>query len=112
MLNKVSSGMGMVIENCHIIFVTHPAFRLKQVVDQMLSYIKNRMNICVVSGTGAEFIFHDCIKKGASLSGLQRVPSVARLERYMCLFGLKGIICACFIKSSKEKSNGVNQRTV
>ena len=82
-INKVSADIQEAIENCQIIFVTLPAFMLKQIADKMLPFIKADMNICVLPGTGgAEFAFRECIKAGASLSGIQRVPSVARLEQY------------------------------
>ena len=82
-LNKVSANIGEAIEGCQIVFVTHPAFRLKEVADQMLPYVSTDMNICVLPGTGgAEFAFRECMRAGATLCGLQRVPTVARLEQY------------------------------
>lgn len=82
-LNKACSSIQAAIEGCSIIIVTHPAFRLKLVADQIRPFIKDGVCICVVPGTGgAEFAFQECIKKGATLLGLQRVPSVARLEQY------------------------------
>lgn len=82
-LSIVSNNISEVIDGCRIIFVTHPAFRLKDLANQMLPFIEENMNICMVPGTGgAEFAFRDCIKAGATLFGLQRVPSVARLEQY------------------------------
>lgn len=82
-LNKVTDNIGVAIDKCQIIFVAQPAFLLKQVADKILPYINADMNICVLPGTGgAEFAFRKCIKSGASLCGLQRVPSVARLEQY------------------------------
>ena len=82
-LNIVCSNIQEAIEGCPIIFITYPAFRLKEVADQIQSYIKGKVAICVVPGTGgAEFAFQECIKQGATLFGLQRVPSVARLEQY------------------------------
>ena len=83
-LNKVCSDIKESIDGCSIIFITHPAFRLKDVADLIQPYIKyKKVSICVVPGTGgAEFAFHECIKQGATLFGLQRVPSVARLEQY------------------------------
>lgn len=82
-LNKVSSNIGDALNGCQIIIITHPAFRFKDVADQMLPFIKSDMNICVLPGTGgAEFAFRECMKAGATLFGLQRVPTVARLEQY------------------------------
>ncbi|MBE6127836.1 MAG: hypothetical protein E7185_01025 [Erysipelotrichaceae bacterium] len=82
-LNKVTADIGEAVDGCQIIIVTHPAFRLRNIADQLLPYIKSDMNICVLPGTGgAEFAFRECMKAGATLFGLQRVPSVARLEQY------------------------------
>lgn len=105
-LNKVSSDIGEAIERCQIIFVAHPAFRLKEIADQMLPYISSDMNICVLPGTGgAEFAFRECMKSGATLFGLQRVPTVARLEQYgkrVRCEGLRSELFLASIPSSKS----------
>lgn len=76
-LNKVTADIGEAVDGCQIIIITHPAFHLKNVADQLLPYIKNEMNICVLPGTGgAEFAFRECMNAGAILFGLQRVPTV------------------------------------
>ena len=106
-LYKVSADMGEAIEGCHVIFVTLPAFMLRQTADRMLPYIKADMNICVLPGTGgAEFAFRECIKAGATLFGLQRVPSVARLEQYgrrVRCEGLRNELCLASIPGSKAE---------
>lgn len=82
-LSVISSNIKEVITDCGIIFVTHPAFRLRTISDMLLPYINDGVTICVLPGTGgAEFAFKKCIDAGAVLCGLQRVPSVARLEEY------------------------------
>lgn len=82
-LNRVSSVLSEAVKGCNIIFITYPAFQLKSISDQLLPFIDESMKICVLPGTGgAEFAFRDCIKAGATLFGLQRVPTVARLEQY------------------------------
>ena len=82
-VNKVTSDIGNAIRNCKIIFVTYPAFCFPKLANQMLPFIEKGMKICVLPGTGgAEFAFRECIKRGAILYGLQRVPSVARIEKY------------------------------
>ena len=79
-LNKVTSSYEDAVKDATIIFVTHPAFRLKTVAEQLLPFIDASKSICVVPGTGgAEFSFSECVRKGAGLYGLQRVPCVARL---------------------------------
>lgn len=99
-INIISSNMGCVIENCQIIFVAQPAFMLKQAADQMLPFIKDDMNICVLPGTGgAEFAFRECINAGAKLLGIQRVPTVARLEQYGKRVRCEGLRSELFLAS-------------
>lgn len=99
-LNKVTANIGEAVKDCQIIFVTHPAFRLKEVADQLLPYIEKNMNICVLPGTGgAEFAFRECMKAGATLFGLQRVPSVARMEQYGKRVRCEGLRSELFLAS-------------
>lgn len=80
-LDKVTSVLKDAMRGCTFVFVSYPAFLLKALADQMLPFINKDITICVLPGTGgAEFAFRDCIESGASLVGLQRVPSVARTE--------------------------------
>lgn len=82
-INKATSSVREAMVGVEMLFVTYPAFKLKQIAEMILPYIRKGTIICVMPGTGgAEFAFRDCIKAGATLCGLQRVPSVARLEKY------------------------------
>lgn len=82
-LNKVTSDISEAVNGCQIIFITYPAFRFKEIAEKLFPYVSKNMNICVLPGTGgAEFAFKECILAGATLFGLQRVPTVARLEQY------------------------------
>ena len=79
----ITNDIGKAVSGCDVIFVTHPAFKLKETADNIMPYINKNIKIVVIPGTGgAEFSFYDCVKAGATLYGLQRVPSVARLEKY------------------------------
>ena len=99
-LNKITANIGEAVEGCQIIIITHPAFHLKSVADQILPYIKNDMNICMLPGTGgAEFAFRECMKAGATLFGLQRVPTVARLEQYGKRVRCEGLRSELFLAS-------------
>lgn len=96
----ISSDIGKVVEGCNIIFVAKPAFLLKISADQLLPYIHNTTKICVLPGTGgAEFTFSSCIHKGATLYGLQRVPTVARLEQYGKRVRCEGLRSDLFLAS-------------
>lgn len=82
-IKSVTSSLKDAIEESEFVFVTYPAFKLKELAEEMLPLVKKGIVICVMPGTGgAEFAFGDCIHAGAVLCGLQRVPSVARLEQY------------------------------
>ncbi len=79
--------------NADIIFVTVPAFRMKDIANQIYPYVKKGVKIGLIPGTGAgEYSFKKCIDKGAVIFGLQRVPSVARLIEYgrsVCAIGYR-----------------------
>lgn len=66
-----------------IIFVTVPAFCMKDVADKVYPYMEAGTKIGLIPGTGGgECAFRKCLEKGVVLFGLQRVPSVARLVEY------------------------------
>ncbi len=97
---KVTADIGEAVDGCQIIIITHPAFRLKEIADCLLPYIKKDMNICVLPGTGgAEFAFRECMKAGATLFGLQRVPTVARIEKYGKRVRCEGLRSELFLAS-------------
>lgn len=82
-ISLASDDMKAVLDGADIIFVTNPAFMLEDIAGKMLPYIHDGQILIVLPGTGgAEFAFHDCLRKGAVLCGVQRVPAVARLEEY------------------------------
>ena len=66
-----------------LIFVTMPAMLMKNIALKIEPYANDKMTICIVPGTGGgECAFKDCLAKGATIMGVQRVPSVARLIEY------------------------------
>lgn len=88
------------ISGCQIVLVTYPAFKLPELAEDMLPFIEKGMCICVIPGTGgAEFAFRKCIQAGAILLGLQRVPSVARLEQYGKRVRCEGLRSELFLAS-------------
>lgn len=91
-LKKVTNSLEEAIRGQDVIFVTYPAFKLKALADQLIKYICLGVVICVMPGTGgAEYAFKECINAGAILCGLQRVPSVARLEKYGKMVRCEGL---------------------
>ena len=56
---------------------------MKSVANKIKIYASDKMKICLLPGTGGgEWAFKECIECGATVFGLQRVPSVARLVEY------------------------------
>lgn len=76
-----------------IIFVTVPAFCMRDAADKVYPHVKKGAKIGLIPGTGGgECAFSKCLEKGAVLFGLQRVPSVARLVEYgksVCAVGYR-----------------------
>ncbi len=99
-INLVSSCLSEVLTGCRVIFVSYPAFKFQELAMQMVKFIEKDVCICVLPGTGgAEFAFGECIKAGATLVGLQRVPSVARLEQYGKRVRCEGLRSELFLAS-------------
>ena len=88
-----TDDISQAMAGCLFIFVIVPAFMFGSVAKKMLPYIDEGMQIGVIPGTGgAEFAFADCVRAGAVLFGVQRVPSIARLIEYgsrVCIEGRK-----------------------
>lgn len=70
-------------EGAELIFVTLPAYCMKNIAQSILPFVKEGTMIGLIPGTGGgECVFKSCVEKGAVVFGLQRVPSVARLKKY------------------------------
>lgn len=64
-----------------LIFITMPAYCMKTLSQKIEPFVKKGMKIGLIPGTGGgECAFKKCVEKGATVFGLQRVPSVARLK--------------------------------
>lgn len=110
-IRQISSDLEKTVEGCKIVFVAYPAFFLSDVAERLSAYIRKDMVVFILPGTGgAEFAFHECVTKGAVLAGLQRVPSVARIEkpgkRVRCE-GLRSELFLASIPSSKANELSV-----
>ena len=90
-----------------LIFITTPSFMADEVAGKILPHVKKGAFIGFVPGTGGyECAFHDALKKGCILFGLQRVPSVARLRKYgdtVCAVGYRAKLHLAAIPSAMTK---------
>ncbi len=62
------------------VFVTHPSSRFGVLAPVLVPLVEAGQRICVVPGADAELFFADVVDRGATLLGLQRVHSIARLR--------------------------------
>lgn len=66
-----------------LILITLPAYCMNDIAQKIAPFAKAGMKIGIVPGTGGgECAFGSCLAAGATVFGLQRVPSVARLVEY------------------------------
>lgn len=79
--------------DAELIFVTVPAFCMKDVENKIYPFVRRGVKIGLIPGTGgSEWAFRKVIEKGAVIFGMQRVPSVARLVEYgksVCAVGYR-----------------------
>lgn len=70
-------------QKANVIFIIMPATMMKRNANMIEPFAGPGMKICIVPGTGGgECAFKKCMEKGATIFGVQRVPSVARLVEY------------------------------
>lgn len=90
-VSLVTNNIADAVKDAEYIFVTHPAFMLKNTAEMLYDYVDAGVKLCVIPGTGgAEFFFKRLASKGVLLFGLQRVPSVARLIEYGKVVSVSG----------------------
>lgn len=82
-IDKATNNETEAFSYADLIFVTMPATLMKSNAVKIEPFARPGMRICIVPGTGGgECAFRGCIEKGATVFGVQRVPSVARLVEY------------------------------
>ena len=80
-LALVTDDLAQAVDGAELVFVTYPTFLFADLAERLLPLIGAGQAVVVVPGADAEFSFAPCTEKGAVLLGLQRVHSVARLEK-------------------------------
>ncbi len=76
----VTSSLEELCKKSDYIFITFPSFLFEQLCKDILPFLNERHHLFFVPGSGgAELFFKDVLAKGVTISGLQRVHSVARI---------------------------------
>lgn len=82
-ISAATNDKELAFGNSDLIFITLPAFCMKNFANEIYSFIKENAYIGLIPGTGGgECAFYKFLDKGCTIFGLQRVPSVARLLEY------------------------------
>lgn len=82
-IEKATNDATEAFSDAELVFVVMPATLMKSNAARIEPFARSGMKICIVPGTGGgECAFRGCIEKGATVFGIQRVPSVARLVEY------------------------------
>lgn len=106
-IEKATDDEKEAFSNADLIFVTMPATLMRLNAQKIEPFVKPGLKICIVPGTGGgECAFYGCIKKGATVFGVQRVPSVARLIEYGNTVKAIGYRDEMFVAAIPHKETG------
>lgn len=76
----ITTDLSEALEFGEYIFITYPAFLFGKYAKLICPYLNSKHHLFFVPGSGgAELFFKEAINKGATITGLQRVHSVARI---------------------------------
>lgn len=82
-IDRATDNAKVAFSNAEVIFVVMPATLMKVNAEKIAPFVHDGVKIGIFPGTGGgECAFKGCIEKGATVFGVQRVPSVARLVEY------------------------------
>lgn len=79
-ISEITNNLDEAIKDAEYIFITFPAFMFEDLSKELIPLLKNGQHLIFVPGSGgAEVVFKEVISKGCTITGLQRVHSVARI---------------------------------
>lgn len=106
-INKATNNDEEAFKDADLIFITLPAFMMNEIADKIYNFIRPGVKIAIIPGSGGgECAFKKCMKKGAIIFGLQRVPSVARLVetgKIVCATGYREKLYVASLPSKYAK---------
>lgn len=95
-IQKITTNLAEATSDAEWIFVTFPSFVFESFASKLLALLKSGQHLVFVPGSGgAELYFKDALKKGCTISGLQRVHSVARITeagKEVCESGVRNML--------------------
>ncbi|MCR5184876.1 MAG: NAD/NADP octopine/nopaline dehydrogenase family protein [Bacilli bacterium] len=79
-IKTITSDLKEFVSLSDYIFITFPSFLFKGLAKDLIPLLHEGQHLIFIPGSGgAEFYFHEALKKGVTISGLQRVHCVARI---------------------------------
>lgn len=79
-IHLITNNLFLAINDADYIFITYPAFLLSSFEKEIGPLLKKGQHLVFIPGCGGnEFVFKKYLDKGVTISGLQRVHSVARV---------------------------------
>ena len=80
---KYTTSIKELAKESSYIFVTFPSFLFEELAKELIPHLNKGHHLVFVPGSGgAELFFKAALKKGATITGLQRVHSVARITEF------------------------------
>ena len=81
-INKITEDLEEAVKDAEWIFITYPAFLFGSFSKVLIPLLKEGQHLVGIPGSGGfELHFKDALNKGVTLTGLQRVHSVARIMK-------------------------------
>ncbi|HUM43329.1 MAG TPA: NAD/NADP octopine/nopaline dehydrogenase family protein [Fervidobacterium sp.] len=79
-ISLITENLEKAISNAEWIFVTFPSFLFESFSKELIPLLHEGQHLVGIPGSGGfELFFKDALKKGCTITGLQRVHSVARI---------------------------------
>ena len=79
-INKITDNLEEAIKDAEWIFITYPSFLFSSFSKQLIPLLHKGQHLVGIPGSGGfELYFREALNKGVTITGLQRVHSVARI---------------------------------
>lgn len=81
-LNVISDKPQDALSDCEIVLLCLPGFLIEKTLKEIKPFVLGKKIGSIVSSTGFFFMAHDILGSDAKLFGFQRVPFIARVDKY------------------------------
>ena len=114
-INLITENLEEAVKDAEWIYITYPSFLFSSFSKQLIPLLHEGQHLVGIPGSGGfELYFRDALDKGVTITGLQRVHSVARIiskgEEVRESGVRKGIRCASIpLSFNKEASEFISE---